>query len=242
LLNKHVLSNQKVIIIGGSSGIGLATAQKVSNAGADVVIASRSIDKLEKAKLQINGNVTIHALEVTNEKEVVDFFARTGSFDHLIMTAATGMQGAFLELDTQLAKEAFTSKFWGQYHAAKYGAPFIKEGGSITFFSGALSQKPLPGLSVLAAINSAVETLSRALAIELSPIRVNTVSPGTVVTPAYEGMPEKQRTAYFTSIADRLPAKRVGLPDDIAEAVLLLLTNPFMTGSVLEINGGHPLV
>jgi NAD(P)-dependent dehydrogenase (short-subunit alcohol dehydrogenase family) len=236
-----MLNGQKVVIIGGSSGIGLATARSAVESGAHVVIASRSQEKIEQAVLEIGGTVESHVLDVTNEEDVKNFFQKVGAFDHLVLTAGSGVAGAFLDLDVAVAKQAFETKFWGQYTAAKYGAPHLKAEGSITLVSGALSQKPMAGLSTLAVINSAVETLSKALAIELSPIRVNAVSPGTVKTPAYGWMNAEQQQAYYAAIAESLPAKRVGEPDDLAASILYLMQNRFTTGTVLEVNGGHAL-
>ena len=236
------MKNQRIVIIGGSSGIGLETAKLFVEGGAQVIIGSRSKQKLSEAKMELGEKVKAYAVDMTDEESVKAFFDQIGPFDHLVLTAAQGAGGMFLDLPVPAAQSAFESKFWGQYRAAKYGAAFIREGGTITFFSGALSQKPLPGRSTQSAINSAVESLARALAIELSPVRVNTISPGTVDTPAYGHMDEKERQDYYEQIASRLPAKNIGRPRDIAEAVKFVVTNRFMTGSTIEINGGHPLV
>jgi NAD(P)-dependent dehydrogenase (short-subunit alcohol dehydrogenase family) len=149
--------------------------------------------------------------------------------------------GPFLELDTQAARKAFDSKFWGQYHAAKYGAPKIRPGGSITFFSGIWSLRPIPRASVVAAINSAIEGLGRALAVELAPIRVNVVSPGVVDTPLYGGMSPDKREAMFKQVAASIPAKRIGKAEEIAQTILYLMTNGYTTGSTLCVDGGTTL-
>ncbi|MDZ7958779.1 MAG: SDR family oxidoreductase [Aulosira sp. DedQUE10] len=236
------LSNHKIVIIGGSSGIGLATAKAIVTAGGNVVIASRSESKLNAAKADIGERVATYSLDITNEQEVQKFFATVGSFDALVITISVGFMGAFLELESTLSRQIFDNKFWGQYYAAKYGAAQLTPSGSITFFSGYAAQKPVPNLSAMAAANGAVEALARSLAVELSPIRVNVVSPGLVDTPIYEGMPAEQRQNYFNYVANSLPVKRIGQPEDIAETVLYLIKNKFTTGAVFDVDGGARLV
>ena len=235
------LKNKKIVIIGGSSGIGLATAKAASAKGANVVIASRSQEKLENASAEIGSNCIVFPLDFSLEESVKTFFDQCGQFDHLVTTAMIGAGGPFLEFETETARKVFDSKFWGQYYAAKYGAPQINPGGSITFFSGVASQKPNPGRGAIAAINGAIEGLCRTLAVELSPIRVNVISPGLIATPLYDKMPDDDRASFFNSMADKLPVKRVGAAEDVAQTVLYLMNNGF-TGSVFEVNGGAKLV
>ncbi len=236
------LTDKRVVIIGGSSGMGLATAQAAAEAGAYVLIAGRSKEKLHRAMEEINGDVDGHTLDVTREDEIRDFFAGIGTLDHLVTTTASGVTGPFLELESAAVRGVFESKFWGQYFAARYGAPRIQPGGSITMFAGVASEKPLPGLVAYAAVNGAVEGLCRTLALELAPIRVNVVSPGIVMTPAYAAMPEEERHALFASLAGKLPVRRVGQPVDVAQTVLYLLRNGYTTGTVISVDGGHRLI
>lgn len=236
------LKEKKVVIIGGSSGIGLASAKAATAAGAYVLIAGRSQEKLHKALAEIEGEVEAHSIDVTKEREVEDFFARIGPFDHLVTTAATGTVGPFLLMKSVAVREVFASKFWGQYYAARYAAPYLANGGSITMFAGVTSHKPLPGLVAYAAVNGAIEGLCRSLAVELAPIRVNVVSPGIVMTPAYAAMPENERRAMFESLAAKLPTRRVGRPEDIAQTVIYLMQSGFTTGTVVSVDGGHRLV
>jgi len=236
------LNEKKVVVIGGSSGMGLAVAKMVAAEGAEVVIAGRSEEKLRRAADEIPQPVETHPLDVTLEHAVKGFFAEAGELDHLVVTAATGVTGAFLELDTPSFRQIFDSKFWGQYFAARYGAQRIREGGSITFFSGVAAVKPVAGLSAYAAVNGAIEALCRSLAVELAPLRVNAVSPGIVDTPAYAGMNAIERKKMFDSLAAQLPARRVGRPEDVARAVIALMKNGYTTGSVVCVDGGYRLV
>lgn len=236
------LNDAKVVVIGGSSGMGLAVAKMAADEGARVMIAGRSEEKLRQAADEIRQPVEARSLDVTQEQAVQAFFAETGELDHLVVTAATGVAGSFLELETPSFRQIFDSKFWGQYFAARYGAQRIREGGSITFFSGVAATKPVDGLSAYAAVNGAVEALCRSLAVELAPLRVNAVSPGIVDTPAYAGMSPTERKRMFDALAARLPARRIGRPEDAAAAVISLMKNGYVTGSVVHVDGGHRLV
>jgi len=236
------LKEKKVVIIGGSSGMGLASAKAAAAEGAYVLIAGRSQERLKNALDEIEGEADAHTLDVTREEEVREFFTALGTFDHLVTTAATGAVGPFMEIESAAVRGVFESKFWGQYYAARYGASGIRAGGSITMFAGVASVKPLPGLVAYSAVNGAVEGLCRALAVELAPVRVNVVSPGIVATPVYAAMPERERDSMFQALADKLPAKRVGRPEDIARTVLYLMQNGYATGTVNYVDGGHRLV
>lgn len=231
---------KKVVITGGSSGIGLATAKELVAAGAQVVIAGRSAQKLEQASVMLGPLAETYTLDVTKEREVEDFFAKVGSFDHLV-TAAGPEAGdkPVLQLQTAAARNMFESKFWGQYYAAKYGAPKLRDEASITLFSGWISRKPMVGLSTFAAIDGAIESLTRVLALELAPIRVNAVVPGAIETPLWHSIPETQRREILDSFAVSLPVKRVGQAEDVSKAVLYLIDNGFTTGAVIDIDGGQ---
>jgi NAD(P)-dependent dehydrogenase (short-subunit alcohol dehydrogenase family) len=234
------LENKKIVVVGGSSGMGLATAKNLAEAQAHVVIASRSAEKLARAKTYIGKPVETRALDIREERQVADFFRSLGAFDHLVIAAADAVLGPFLDLDIQTAQDFFNSKFWGAYRVARYGAPHLRRDGSITFFSGAASQRGTPGLSAGSAINAAIEALDRTLAVELAPIRVNTVAPGLVETPVWLGiMGEEQKQALFKDAAAKLPLKRIGTAEEIAHTVRYLIENTYTTGSVLFPDGGY---
>lgn len=235
------LRDKKVVIIGGSSGIGEATARAAVQAGALVLIASRSEEKLRRAKEAIGGRIGTQSVDLREAAQVRRLFERVGGFDHLIITAAEGVTGRFLELPEESVQALFASKFWGQYRAARQAVPRLNQGGSITFFSGVAAQRPIRGFSSFAAVNGAINGLCRALALELAPVRVNAVSPGIVDTPAYAGMPLQERQGFFAAVGSKLPVGRVGRPEEVAEAVLYLLRSDFVTGTVLEIDGGGRL-
>ncbi|MGD6854219.1 SDR family oxidoreductase [Bacillus infantis] len=236
------LKGKRVVILGGTSGIGLATAKAFLDQSAQVIIASRSVSKLNEAKQALGGNVEGIEIDFRSEEKAAEFFSTVGKFDHLVVTAGEGAMGHFSELPVASAKEAFDSKFWGQYITVRSALPYLNNESSITLTSGVYGVRPPQGATTLAAINSAIEGLVRGLSVDLAPIRVNVVSPGIVDTPLYAGMPDDQRQALFSDIAKQLPVGRIAKPDDIAETYVYLAKNGFTTGTAVLIDGGARLV
>lgn len=236
------LKEKRVVVVGGTSGIGLATARAFLDESAQVIIASRSAAKLSEAKQILGDNVETYEVDFRSDEKLADFFTKVGKFDHLVVTAGEGAMGHFSDLPVNDAKAAFDSKFWGQYITVKAAIPFLNDAGSITLTSGVYGVRPPQGASTLAAINSALEGLVRGLAVDLAPVRVNIVSPGIVDTPMYGGMLEEQRQAMYNGIAEQLPVGRVATSEDIAESYVYLAKSGFSTGSVVLIDGGARLV
>ena len=237
-----MLNGKKVVIVGGSSGMGLAGAKAAAEHGAHVIIAGRSEEKLNAALEQIKGKAEAHVGDFTVEESVSAFFDKIGNFDHLVVTAGGRVQPApFVGTGTSVARTVLEGKFWVQYNVAKHGAKHVNPGGSITLFSGIFSRRPSKGFAALAANNGAIEALGRALAVELAPIRVNVISPGLVDTPIYHAMPEEQRKSMFASTAEALPVGRIGSPEDVAETMPYLMQNGYTTGSVVDVDGGARL-
>lgn len=234
------LKGQRVVITGGSSGIGLAVAQMVIARGGQTVLIGRSQEKLDAAASTLGPAATTLALDVTDERAVAAAFAQLGSFEHLVTAAAGTARGTVVELEVGVARALFESKYWGQYHCVKYGAPQLAPTGSVVLFSGWISRKPMLGTSTLAAVDAAIEALARTLALELAPVRVNAITPGMIDTPLWSARltPEQQR-AHFAAVAATLPVGRFGTAEDVAHAVLFLLENGFTTGTVLDIDGGQ---
>lgn len=237
-----MLHNQKVVIIGGSSGIGLETARQALEQGAEVIIASRSAAKLKDAKERLNGSVSSYVLDTTDEEQVRGFFEEIGTYDHLVVSAAETSGGKFLETDSAASRQLFENKFWGQYYAAKYGSLQLTANGSITLFSGVVAYKTMVGSAALGAVNAAVSNLGQTLALELAPIRVNVVSPGIIDTPSRSKMSQDAREQFYNAVAGKLPVNRVGAASDVAQSVLYLIQNTFVTGTVLHVDGGHRLI
>jgi NAD(P)-dependent dehydrogenase (short-subunit alcohol dehydrogenase family) len=231
------LQGAKVIVIGGSSGMGFAIAKAATVQGAQVLIASRSVERLNFAAASIGDGVTIHPVDLLEESSIAALFEAAGPIDHLLIPGSAVKTGPLRDLPLDDALLSMRSKYFGPYLAAKHAQ--IVPTGSITLFSGILSRRPGKDDALLAGINAAVEGMGRALARDLAPIRVNVISPGmTRGTSAYDEMPDAAREGMFTSIAERLPAGRVGTPDDVAQLALMLMTNGFITGTVIDIDGG----
>ena len=230
-----MLKNQKIVVVGGGSGIGYAVAQKAANAGAEVVIASRSLEKLQAAAEQLGEHVRAEQVDASDEQSVVDFFHRVGQFDHLVATIKPQLPSQrFLENQVGAAIIAFDAKFWGQYRLAKNGAQYIRQNGSITFTSGIASHRGYLGYSAISAMNAATEALAKAIAIELAPIRVNTVCPGFVDTEP----PTSGRAQHVKVLSPTLPLERLGVASEIADAYLYLFGNSYSTGTVIVVDGG----
>ena len=228
------LTGRTVVIVGGGTGIGLVVSKLVVNEGAKVVIASRSPEKLEKAAREIGPDVVAELVDLTDEASIADLCRRIGPMDHLVITARqTQPPQNFLDCDVATIREAFDVKFWGQYLLAKHAAPKIKAGGSITFTSGTAATRCYSGYSSVAAMNAATEALCRNLAVELAPIRINTVSPGFVDTnPSTQG-----RYEFSLRLAGRIPAGRLATQREVAGAYLFLMKNTYASGTILVVDG-----
>jgi len=233
-----LLAGKKVVVVGGSSGIGLATAERAKKEGADVVIASRNAEKLKAAAGKIG--VTAIAADVTSDESVANLFRQCGPVDHVAVTAAQLKTGPFKTVSMDDVRATMESKFWGAWRVAR--AAEIRAGGSLTLVTGYLSLRPRPGAAIVGAVNGALESLTRGLALELAPIRVNAVSPGTIDTPIRASMPEAARRDMLETAAAALPVRRVGVGDDIAQQILTFMTVGFATGSIVYIDGGALIV
>ncbi|MCO4883022.1 SDR family oxidoreductase [Paraburkholderia caribensis] len=230
------LESKRVLIVGGSSGIGAAAATAFAALGAHVTIASRNAQKLSAAAQEIGHGVQTAEIDTTDAAAVEAYFAAQQPFDHVVISAAQTPSGPVRQLPLDDAYKAMDSKFWGAYRVAR--AVKIAEGGSLTFVSGFLAVRPSKTSVLQGAINAALEALARGLALELSPVRVNTVSPGLIATPLWSKLTDEARDSMFEGAANRLPARRVGQPEDVANAIVYLATTPYATGSTVLIDGG----
>jgi len=233
------LTDQRVLVIGGSSGIGEATARQAAQAGAQVTIASRSLERLADALRRLPPGVTSAALDASDADDVATFFRAGASWDHVVVSASSTRTGPARSLPMSDAQAAMQSKFWSAYHVGRSAR--IAAGGSLTFVSGVYSVRPSPTAVLQGAINAALEALARGLALELAPaVRVNAVSPSTTETPLWDRL-GSGKADKFAVMTARLPVGRIAQPGDIAAAILFLAANPFATGSTLLIDGGDAL-
>lgn len=237
---------RQVLVVGGSSGMGLALARRLSEAGDHVKIVGRDPGKLRRAKADFGAStrLTTVVADITVENDVEALFAGCSRLDHIVCTAAdlTCAYELLSTLDLAAVRRAVDSKIVGPILIAKHSAPTLVTGGSLTFVSGIAAYRPMPRGTVVAAINAALEGLVRALAVELAPIRVNAVSPGWVDTPIWQAVAGERKTEVLADMAARLPVGRVGRPEDIADALVFLMGNGFTTGTVLHVEGDHRLV
>jgi NAD(P)-dependent dehydrogenase (short-subunit alcohol dehydrogenase family) len=240
---ENSFENKRVIIIGGSSGIGLAVAEEAAAQGANVVIVSSNAERVQEAVKSIGGNVRGEAVDVSDEKAVERFFTNIGAFDHLVFTAGDNLQlHELADTDLKQARCAFELRYWSALATVKYGSPRIRKGGSIVLTTGVAGQRPHSGWVIAASVCGTIEALTRALAIELAPIRVNAVSPGVVRTNLWQNMSSSEREQLFESVGKLLPVKRVGEAHDIAQAYLFLMQEGFSTGQTVVVDGGTVLV
>lgn len=237
------LTGKRVVVLGGSSGIGLATAQAAATAGAAIVIASSQQARIDQALTTLPGGSEGRVVDLTDALAVKGFFENLGLIDHLVFTAGETLRlGSLADTDLDAARHFFTLRYWGAFTAAKYGVPNIRPGGSIVFTSGSAGRRPRSGWSLGASVCSAVEGLTRALAVELAPIRVNAVAPGLVKTELWAGMSDDARQGMYAGAAASLPVGHVGEAAEVAQAYLYLMTQTYGTGDIVTVNGGGVLV
>ncbi|MFI8569716.1 SDR family oxidoreductase [Rhodococcus sp. NPDC078407] len=232
----------RVLLIGGASGIGRSVAAEIVGRGGEVILGGRRADVLNDAVASLGPQASSVVVDLTDEASIAAAAAvEVGRVDHVVGLAADHANGPVAELDAADIRKAFDAKVIGPILVAKHFASIIADGGSLLFFSGVAAWKPATGLSVMATTNGAVAFLASALAVELAPIRVNAVSPGIVDSGAWDSMGSR-KGEFFAETADSNPAGRVGRPDDVVSAVLYALTNTFVTGTTLHVDGGGQLV
>jgi len=233
-------AGQRVAVVGGTAGIGAAIARGAAAQGAAVVAAGRRGEAAAApgpaaASSAAASSIEARAIDIASESSIREFFAALGPVDHLVVTAAFVRPGPFKTGSLDDARASFEGKFWSQYLCARHAE--VRR--SILLFSGVFSRHPQPGMSIISAVNGAVEALGRALAVELAPVRVNVMSPGLIQgTDAYARMPEERRQAMLEGAAKRLPAGLVGDADSVAGPALALMASPYATGATLDIDGG----
>jgi len=234
------LTSTTVVILGGSSGIGLATAKAALAEGARVIITGRSSERLRAANAILGNEAKTVALDVMDEGGTRALFTDLERVDHVFITAGAVVFDPKLASGLESVRPALDTRFWGAFYAAKFAATKMGAGGSITFMSGAAAIRPIRGASVATASCAAVEAFARALAVDLAPIRVNAIQPGLIDTPFLDTLGER-RIAFMAEYSKRLPVGRPGRPEEVADAVLFLMKNGFVTGITLTIDGGGVL-
>lgn len=235
------LQGQQVVVLGGGSGIGLAVARRALAQGALVTIAGRSGERLRAAAAGLE-SVSTAALDVTEPSRVEELFAGLPRVDHVYFAAGSTQLSTILEGDIEAQLAPLVTKLWGAVHVIRAAAPKMAPGGSLTFTGGLSTDRPVQGAWVSGVATAAAEQLARVMALELAPLRVNAVSPGYTDTPMWDGVLGEAKGDVLDGVAARLPVRRIATPDEVASAVLLLMTNASMTGAVIHVDGGARLV
>jgi NAD(P)-dependent dehydrogenase (short-subunit alcohol dehydrogenase family) len=236
----NTLRDKTVVVVGRGSGIARAVALLTQSEGARVIVAGR--DKAKLVEAYDGSDITAETVDITDDESIAALTDRVGPVDHVVSTASARARGKLGELDRQKLQLSFDTKVIGPTMLAKYFAPQINPGGSFVLFSGVHAFKLNVGYLGVGITNGAVDFLTRWLAVELAPTRVNAISPGVIDTGAWDSLGGDGKREYFEHIADGNPARRIGTTDDIAGAVLFAMTNTFMTGMTLKVDGGEPLV
>ena len=235
----NTLQDKTILVVGRGSGIARAIALQARSEGAQVIVAGR--DRTKLANSYDDPGISAETIDITDDDSIVALAERVGRVDHVVSTASARARGKLADLQRQNLLQSFDTKVIGPTMLAKHFASQINPGGSFVLFSGVHAFKHNVGYLGVGITNGAVDFLTRWLAVELAPIRVNAISPGVIDTGAWDAMGDDGKRDYFEHIAAHNPAGRIGTPDDIAAAVLFAMTNTFMTGVTLKIDGGEPL-
>ena len=233
------LQNQRVVVMGGTSGIGLGTAKAASTLGAEVVITGRDEQKLQRAVGELGDRGSGFRVDAAEREQLERTVTEIGQLDHLVLALGGGAGGGpIASLDLGELRAGFEGKFWPHLAALQVALPNIRSAGSVTFVSAGSAGAPYAGAAGLAAINGALQAMVPALAVELAPIRVNAVAPGVIDTPWWNGLPEEDRNAVFSQYGSAAPAGRIGEAEEVAQAIVSIISNRFITGTVLTVDGG----
>ena len=235
------LEGKNVVIIGGTAGIGLATAIAASEMGANVWAAGRSEAHIEKAKAASNGKFEIRQADTHEADQLHKVFKEAGTIDHLVSAAIGGERTLkpFVEQTEEQFKAAY-GKLWGYAKVVREGYSYVSQDGAITLVSGSPARKISPSTSALSCVGGSVENMVRCLAVELAPIRVNVVSPGTISTAMFDHFGDEKEERLSSATQGHL-IKRAGVPDEVAEGLIFVMNNRFVTGTTVEIDGGRIL-
>ncbi len=234
------LKDKTVLIIGRGSGIARAIAVAVSEEGGRVIAAGRHQEDLAEAYRGMD--IGVEHVDVTDESSIAALADRVATVDHVVCTASARARGGYADLTGSLVNASFATKVTGPLLLAKHFAGKLAPGGSFLFMSGATALKPAPGVLAVAATNAAVDAITAGLAVELAPVRVNAIAPGTIDTGAYDALGEDRKAALFRARSAANPARRIGTADDIAAVALAALANGFLTGVSIPVDGGEHLV
>jgi NAD(P)-dependent dehydrogenase (short-subunit alcohol dehydrogenase family) len=244
-VSRRPLQDQRVVIVGGTSGMGLGSARAAVEAGAEVIVVGRR----PKSSRESSSSQDVHfkhgTADITNEASVRALFEEIGQFDHLLITAAPASKeflGEFAKQDLAKAQGYLNAKFFGSWLCARYAAPKIRSDGSITFLTGCSVIRPHPGGAMITATFAALEAFARVLALEMGPLRVNTIRPGLVESECWNFLEKPVRDKFYENARAVMPVRRIGSIQDIGHCAVFIMTNPYISGTTLEVSGGETLI
>ncbi len=232
------LAGKRAVVLGGTSGIGLAAARQLQDAGTNVVVMSRSEHNLAAAREALGAGAAVRQLDVLDREAMASAFEECAPFD-ILVNAATGGErasGPFLEMDLDGYQGSF-AKLWGYANSVRLGTPHLSATGCIVLVSGFPARKAPPGYIAISSVGGAVEAFCRAAAVEIAPRRINVVSPGVIDTPMFSQRGEARERFLQQFTANHL-IKRAGTPEEVAEAILFTIRNEFVTGTTVDVDGG----
>lgn len=237
------LDGAKVLVIGGSAGIGLEVALQASAAGAIVHVAARGAEALDRVRQQDN-RITTHGVDAKDAADLERLLSKVGEIDHVAMTvhesaARLGIDTVAGNMNLEAGAEYFNGKFWSQYRVVQASLPRLSDGGSITLTSGVASRSGMANHSMIGAANAAIEASARQLAKEIAPKRINVVAPGVTATSTYDAMPEEARMDFIRKTTAKVPLQRIAQPGEIALAYLFAMQCSYLTGEVIDVSGGQ---
>jgi NAD(P)-dependent dehydrogenase (short-subunit alcohol dehydrogenase family) len=234
------LRGKTVLVVGRGSGIARSVTDAARAEGAMVIVAGRHPEQLTEVYGH-DPDVRVESVDLNDDASITALADRIGTVDHLVSTASSRARGTLSDLARDAVQRSFDTKVIGPLMLAQAFQDRINDGGSILVFSGVSAFKIEVGTLAVAITNGAADTLTRSLAVELAPIRVNAISPGVVDTGAWDALGDDRKAELFAHVRERNPARRIGAADDIAAAAMLVLTNTFMTGVTLHVDGGERL-
>lgn len=228
------ISGKKALVLGGTSGIGLATSKKLAELQAEVVAVSRNPEKAG----DIPAGITLKQCDVRDEERLSELFEACAPFDILVSAATGGSRalGPFLEMEMEGYRASF-DKLWGYANVVRFGTNHLSENGTIVLVSGTPARRAKPGQVSLASVGGAVEQFARTVAPEIAPRRLNVVSPGIIDTPMVS-LQGEERQAFYAKVTGNHPIPRAGTPEEVAQGILFLIENDFVTGTTIDVDGG----
>jgi NAD(P)-dependent dehydrogenase (short-subunit alcohol dehydrogenase family) len=236
------LKDKIIMVVGGSSGIGLSVALMAYELGAKVTLTSRDLKKASTVAAGIGTGIQGLSLDIDDERSVSSFFSSIEHIDHIYIAAGSTKLGAVTDGSLEENMLSFNTRLLGSLRVVRASSHKINDGGSVIFTGGVSTDRPIAGAWVAGLGTASAEQLARVLVMEFPNIRFNAVAPGYTDTPMWDGIMGENKPSILADVAAKLPTKKIATPEEVASAVLFLMSNPSVTGEVLHIDGGARLI